>query len=461
LPAQAADAAMHPRATPAEVTTRAPHYTLSGTIDVTTRSVTFRQTLRWTNDTGRLVTRLPFRLAANLPDFGGATIIHAAHIDGQPVATLQSHRGSIVTLVPRGHIPTGAVVDIGLDATTTIPVDAGDALYGAFNDDGSSLSFASAYPILTDFQGGNWVTDIPDTKGDLVNSPMARYDVTLTLPATHRLVSTGTTLAAVPGAAGTTYRVSSGLQRDFLFVATTHTPYTTMVDGTRVNVYADPGSDRAGAATAAAQSLRLFNARYGTYPYTELDFVGVAAGSFYGVEYPGLILLQDTLLTGDARRLETIVVHEVAHQWFYNLVGNDVQRDAWVDESLATYAQVVYRRAFGGPDAAAAELADLQRQYDRLVDRGLDAPVAQPMWQYTLYTFNVLAYAKGALFYEAVVQHLGPRVYDQILRRYVTTHQYATADASSFATVAAIVCGCSIEPLVDTWIHARPTGSTP
>ncbi len=432
-----------------------PRYTSRGSVDVATRTVTMEQHLEWVNTTGVTVTLLPFRLYANLPDFAGQTTIVRARIDGVPVGYRYNPTRSIVEVILPYPLAQAARVVVSLDYQTTIPSGLGQTKYGAFNDDGTTLSFASPYPLLAMSDGGVWQTADPDTKGDLVNSSIGLYDVTLTIPSTHRLVSTGSTIDLQQTPTTQTVRVVSGLQRDFAFVLTTLPATSAIVDGTRVTVYAAPSEEnRAATQTliAATQALRLFNARFGQYPYGELDVVAVDAASFYGVEYPGLILMQDrTVASG--KRLESTVVHEVAHQWFYNLVGNDVQADAWVDESLATYAQVIYRRAYGGEDAAVSELAELQRQYDRLIERELDAPVHQHMRDYTLYTFNVLAYAKGALFYEALRNDIGPDAFDRTLLQYVNRYRYTSADSTSMRDIATTICACSVDALFATWIH--------
>ncbi len=432
-----------------------PLYTSVGTVDVQTRTVQMEQQLHWINTTGSVVTRLPFHLFANLPDFAGQTRIVRARVNGSTVGYLLNQTGTIVeVLLPQPLAVANSIV-VTLDYRTTIPAGLGQSKYGAFNDDGRTLSFASAYPLLAMSQGGMWQTADPDTKGDLVNSPMALYDVTLTIPSSHQLVSTGTMIQQQRNETTDTVRIVSGLQRDFAFVLTTLTPVITMVDGTRIRVYAAADESHQGAAQTlyyATQSLRLFNARFGQYPYNELDFVAVDAASFYGVEYPGLLLIQDrTMASG--KRLESTVVHEVAHQWFYNLVGNDVQADAWVDESLATYAQVIYRRAFGAAAAAQRELAEFQRQYDLLIKRELDGPVHQHMRDYTLYSFNVLAYAKGALFYEALRTSIGADQFDRMLRQYVARYRYGIADSHSLQAVANDACSCSIDTLYQTWIQ--------
>ncbi len=52
-----------------------------------------------------------------------------------------------------------------------------------------------------------------------------------------------------------------------------------------------------------------------------------------GIEYPTFVFL------GKGGFLQVIVAHETAHQWFYSLVGNDQERDPWLDEALASWSQ--------------------------------------------------------------------------------------------------------------------------
>ena len=432
----------------------APRYTMVGSVDVMTRTLQMRQTLEWINTTGSTVAELPFHLYANLSDFAGQTLIQRAYVAGIAIPFHYNVSHSVVTVRLPAPLRAGATVVVTLEYQTTIPMDVGKTKYGAFNDDGQTLSFASAYPLLSNWHEGIWLVTDPDTKGDLITSPIALYDVTLTMPATHQLVSTGTAITQTMQAESRTVRVVSGLQRDFTFVLTTLPVTTWMVDGTRINVYADAteveGSVQTG--VSASRALRLFNAQFGQYPYNELDIVAVDAASFYGVEYPGLLLMQAATVAKPSR-LERIVVHEVAHQWFYNLVGNDVQSDAWVDEALATYAQVIYQRAFGGEAAAQDELATFQSQYDDLIERDQDGPVHQHMREYTLYSFNVLAYAKGALYYEAVRSQIGADTFGRVLKEYVAAYRYQIADSRSLYQLASDRCTCTIDTLYQTWIR--------
>ena len=79
--------------------------------------------------------------------------------------------------------------------------------------------------------------------------------------------------------------------------------------------------------------------------YGELDLVAIPTLAL-GIEYPGLIAMNRDLYdpahdfgeTPSAVLLESTTAHEVGHQWFYNLVGNDQLDEPWLDEALTQYA---------------------------------------------------------------------------------------------------------------------------
>ena len=417
--------------------------------------------VKFANPSDTPLTSVYVRLFANLKDFNGTTTLYRATINGQRATIASELDDYLARLDVVDPIAVGTTVEVSLDFLTTTPINEGAKSYGAFNDDGSSISMASAYPLIAEFRDGDWLREIPDGKGDLVNAPIATYDAEVTVPLTHRIVTTGTTIKYQRTASEHTYQIVSGLQRDFTIVATTLPQLTTVIDGTRINIYY-PRGQRASAQQAlryATQSLVTFNQQFGQYPYNELDFVAVDARSFYGVEYPGLILLQNRIFTNQPL-LERIVAHEVAHQWFYNVIGNDVQLHAWVDESLATYAQVLYQEAVHGPLAKQTELAGLQAQYDELIKRRQDGPIDRPMSQFTLYTFNAIAYAKGALYIDALRTTAGDTAFFAALRQYVTTYAYQVVDGTALRDVVQQQCACDVQPVYQRWVLAQSDTET-
>jgi len=438
-----------------------PHYRLDTLFEPESQRWRGWMQVRFRNPSPTPMTAIYVRLYANLDDFAGEAAVYRPTVNGQRATITYELDGYLARINYDEPIEVGDEIELTLDFLTTTPVDAGKEAYGAFNDDGSSISMASAYPLIAEFRDGDWLRQIPDGKGDLVNAPIATYDVEVTLPLTHRVVATGNTIAYRRSVAEHTYQIVSGLQRDFTIVATTLPHLTKVIEGTRINIYY-PRKQRADAQLAmryAAQSLEVFNQRFGQYPYNELDFVAVDARSFYGVEYPGLILLQDRLFANHPL-LERIVAHEVAHQWFYNVVGNDVQQHAWVDESLATYAEIIYQEDVHGLLAKQIELDDLQAQYDELIERNRDGPIDRPMTEFTLYTFNTIAYAKGALYVDALRTTAGDQAFFASLKRYVATYAYQVVDGTALRDVVQQECACDVQPIYQRWVLAQSDPET-
>ncbi len=438
------DIARHPNAS---------RYQIISTIDPVARTWQGQQTLTYTNQSGVTLDKLYFRLFPNLPDLGGDLTITAASVAGVIVPVQYEANRYLARLDLATPLASGSQITTILDFVTTVPDNVGQSLYGAFNHDSQNLALASAYPMLANNPAGIWEIEIPDTKGDLVNSPVAVYDVTITAPLGYSIVTTGTATSSTRTATDQQIHVVSGLQRDFMVVATTLARVSTTVDGTTINVYYPNGNLRGGhlALKFARQAVHLYNGMFGQYPYNELDMVAVDAGTFYGVEYPGLLLFEQRLFN-KAWFFESIVAHEVAHQWFYNVIGNDVQTHAWVDESFATYAQVLYREKIWGASAATIERTGFVNQYAKLQARNSDGPIEQHMREFTLYSYNVLAYAKAALYLDAVRAQVGPEVFAQAMRDYYAAHRYKVVDGTAFVGAVQSACNCDIQPLYNQWV---------
>src|SRR5205807_7987562 len=84
----------------------------------------------------------------------------------------------------------------------------------------------------------------------------------------------------------------------------------------------------------AIRALQRLSRLYGTYPSRTYTIVVPPDLRNTGIEYPTMTFI------GASSILRVIVDHETAHQWFYSLVGNDQERDPWLDEALATWGQV-------------------------------------------------------------------------------------------------------------------------
>jgi len=224
------------------------------------------------------------------------------------------------------------------------------------------------------------------------------------------------------------------------------------VDGTTINSYYRAEHAQGGklALQAAVEALRIFNTRYGRYPLAELDVIEVAAGNFLGVEYPGLVMIEQQLYRNGGG-LAITVAHEVAHQWWYSQVGNNVITEAWLDEALASYSQIVYQESVNGPGAAEDELDGFRQRYRQALAGGRDAPVEQPTTAFRG-NYVALVYGKAVLFFQAMRKQIGEEAFDRFLHAHYSQHRYGYIAGADLLADAEGACSCDLHPLYADWI---------
>ena len=301
-------------------------------------------------------------------------------------------------------------------------------------------------------KNGKWDICKLDTRGDLVNSETALYEITLKAPANWTLVSTGSIIDGRLDQGQQTAKLVSGPQRDVLIVAHQLKTLTAEVDGIRVTSAYRDGQEQAGkfALDVAVRSLGFYNKRFGRYPLAEFDMLPIDASYFLGVEYPGMTLIAHALYKPASRDLEITIAHEVAHQWWYSIIGNDVQREAWLDEGLTTYSQVLYAEQFLGTDAVEEELNLFRASYRNLREAGRDVPIAQPNTKIRNYFTSV--YAKAALFFHALRGTIGDEAFTRFLQNYYATHRYDVVTGADLLASAENACSCQLDDFYRDWI---------
>ena len=413
---------------------------------------------------------LYFRLYPNLPYYGAAMAIDLAAVNGQGAPFSYAASDTAVHIA----VPPDAVVD-GEPITVAMQWRLEgrswpDDRYSLFGQADGVLSLPLFYPILAVRDPNapdGWRLDLGDVQGDAAYSEMALYDVTVTLPENYVVVTSGSLVdvadpSSEPAGAGTpqataglkTWHMVSPPAREFaLFVSDQYRLAETLASDVRVNSWYLAGDEASGRAAAeyAAAALRIYSELFGPYPYAELD---VVAGplTYRGMEYPGLFELGAGLYSSNADELEFRIAHEVAHQWWYNLVGNDPVNVPWLDEGLAEFSTYFYRQKISGQELA-ERLATTRWQsaFEYARDRGLDAVVNQPVDAFQG-NYEIIVYGKAALFQYALLQAMGQDKYLEMLRHYVDTYRFGVATPEDFLNLAEEYAGPQAQELYQQWI---------
>jgi hypothetical protein len=199
---------------------------------------------------------------------------------------------------------------------------------------GGTTLLGNVIPVLAVEDAGGLHLDPYTALGESFYSLSAHWDATLRLPARLRAAATGTLLSESVSGKERTLRVRSGQARDFALAVGRLRRRTTQVAGVKIRVHFGPRVDGVRSSLRAARrAVRALSKRLGPLGAGELDVVlfraDIGAGLLAGMEYPELVF---------SLPLAEVVAHEVAHQWWYGLVGNNQFEEPWLDESFAQYS---------------------------------------------------------------------------------------------------------------------------
>jgi aminopeptidase N len=428
-------------------------YHLELSLDVAAARLTGRERVTFPNHTGVPLDEIVFRLYPNLPQRGGSMVVRELTVEGQPAAfTLRAGDTSLVVPLEK---PLRTARDLSLELSFDLEVPREEEGYVLLGYSQGIWSLPDAYALLAVHDGEAWHEDVAPAHGDAVTAAAAIYDVLLTLPADLVLVATGTLVDKSPApSGGTTYHLAGSPLREFAWLASVdYQVGETTAYGTRLRSYYLPGDEAAGQATlnVAAAALRAYNDVFGPYPYQEMAVVEAPLLHF-GMEFPGLNLIGTALYREQRAELEDRVVHEIAHQWWYSQVGNDQVNTPWLDEGLAEYSMAYYyQQVYGEAHVNTVVNQRWLVPYQVAVDNNYDAVVNQPSAAFA-WEYEVIVYAKAALFFHALRREVGDETFAIVLKTYLARYQWQIATPDDFLSVAEEVSGQDLDGLYNRWI---------
>lgn len=399
-----------------------------------------------------------FRLYPNFDNYGGAMTVTQASIDGAPVTITPIEAGTAIRLLRPVIVEGQTLAMVELTFEVDLASRPGDSRgdYTLFGWQGSVLSLPGFYPALAVPQNGAWILDRAPPHGDVLFNEVALYQLDLTLTRDLVVVAGGVALNVIDNPNGTrTWQIAGGPLRDMSVMAGPFQAISENAAGAVVTSYYLPGHERVARTvlTHAAAALRLYSETFGPYPYTELNVVE-APLNVRGMEYTGLILIGEELYRQPREFLTFLVAHEVAHQWWYALVGNNPYQHPWLDEGLTEYTAFFYYRKVFGPDEAERLLTERWSLSFKAVAGGnIEGVVDRPVGSFDAASYELLAYTKAALFFNALHTELGEEKFLEVLRTYYGENRYKITTPAILLATAQRVSGQNLEPLAEAWLR--------
>jgi hypothetical protein len=311
-------------------------YTIYATLDYDGHAAAVNETVRYTNNTGQSLSSVVMSVEPN--QWPGCFALAELSQDGNALGNyaLEGHRLTIPLV--RQLVP-GETTTFFLGYSLDLPWKAEDGTFGYRTN---QLNLTNWYAFVVPFEG-DWVLHDPSTYGEYLVYDAADFDVNI------KLDDPGVVLAAsAPGeenGESTRYRLEAA--RTFVISASdSYKVDETAVGPVLIRAYHFPGHENANDAVVwmATQSIGLYQAKFADYPYLSLSIVESDLND--GQEFDGVVFLASDFYSeynGTARsNLISIGTHEIAHQWWFGLVGSDQASEPWLDEALSVYSERLF-----------------------------------------------------------------------------------------------------------------------
>lgn len=198
------------------------------------------------------------------------------------------------------------------------------------------------------------------------------------------------------------------------------------------------------------EMVDFFGGSWGAYPFADAGNVVVPGLDPLALECQTRSVFSMTIFTfaptTGPESSEAIVAHELAHQWFGDLVSPKRWQDVWLNEAFATYGEWLWNEHAGGPtldEAARSAHSD---------DPRLDMPPADPGIEEL---FGPTVYKRGGMFLVELRRQLGPDRFDEMVRTWLDEHRDGTASTEDFVDLAVANGGEQTQALADAWLHGE------
>jgi aminopeptidase N len=149
--------------------------------------------------------------------------------------------------------------------------------------------------------------------------------------------------------------------------------------------------------------------------------------------------------------LESTVAHEVGHQWFYSLVGDDQLDDPWLDESLTQFITLQYYTDLYGAEGENGFRSSLEDRWARVENAKI--PIGLPVAGYNGAEYGAIVYGRGPLFFVSLRQEMGTNTFDAFLKEYTETFSWDIATPDAMQSLAEKHCSCDLQAIFDEWVY--------
>lgn len=203
--------------------------------------------------------------------------------------------------------------------------------------------------------------------------------------------------------------------------------------------------------------MRFFSERLAmVYPWDRYAQVLLRHFQFGGMENTGATTLTDRAFVRERSAIDYdpdgLIAHELAHQWFGNVVTTETWADIWLNEGFATYLSALFKEDYEGADAFAHTMTSLADGYFAEAER-YRRPLVWNQWTAPIQMFDAHSYQKGAWVLHMIREQLGDETFYAVLHRYLRTNAFQPVTTDDFKFALEGRADRRFDAFFDQWIY--------
>jgi len=318
----------------------------------------------------------------------------------------------------------------------------------------NTINCGNFFPIACVYENG-FVKNGFASNGDPFYSDVSDFDVIINYPKDYIVASSGIQEKVSEGR----LRCKGENIRDFCFVLSKKFEVISQkVGDVTVNYYYYDQPNPEKFLQISCEAVKTFSDLFGAYPYNQLSVVKTNF-CFGGMEYPNLVMIADDIT--DEQTINYVIVHEIAHQWWYGMVGNNEFEEAWVDEGLTEYSTALFfekEQKYGFKydtviDNAFSTYKNFVQIYSSILgdveesmNRDLSEFETEPEYVNCTYT-------KGMLLFDSLREALGKRKFEKCLKNYLKDYKYKNSSYAKMLESFSKSAGRNLQSLFEAYVE--------
>lgn len=388
----------------------------------------------------------------NGPSYGSIEILSTG--------TLASEVGGVdqnilIVKLPSALQPTQRV-QIPINFNITLPNISHRFGYGE-----NTVNFGNFLPIACVFENGKWQEIEYHSNGDPFFSEVSNFYITVSYPEHLILASSGVCETTEIVGETATKTITALAVRDFAMVLSDKLQLLSgEADGVKVNYYYHSDKNFTTSLATAVKAMKTFNSLFGKYPYKDINIVE-ANFCIGGMEFPNLVLIGDTITDYDS--YQQVIVHELSHQWWYGLVGNNQSCYAWLDEALAEFSTALFYEKNSGfnltydtlIEKANTNIKVYETIYGSVVGK-VDKSMNRSLKDFqTENEYIFTTYVQGLLMFDALKNLISEKVVIKCLKNYLTEYAFKIVTPANLIASFQKTTSLNLEPFFNSWIQGK------